>query len=273
MSRMLARRRSSSHTRPSARAGREAEDRVFNAIRDAILDHRLAPGTKLVERELSELLHASRGAVRGALARLGHSLLVELRPNRGAVIANPSIAETRDLFAARRVVEAGIVRLLAAGMTPAIRARLRAFVGEEASAYGKGDLKTGQRLSIQFHKMLVELTGNSVLDRFMEHLICRTPLLALAHTGTHLAYCGAPEHRAIAEALIRGDAETAIEAMEQHLNHVEGALRLEERQAPRGLAEALHHGNGKLRTPTLTRPRLSGARAVGRMGGRMAGNA
>src|SRR5437660_202922 len=84
-----------------ARSGRAAEDRVFNAVLDAILDHRLAPGTKLGERELSELLGASRGAVRAALARLGHSLLVELRPNRGAVIANPTAAETRDLFEAR----------------------------------------------------------------------------------------------------------------------------------------------------------------------------
>src|SRR5262249_9093593 len=121
--------------------------------------------------------------------------------------------------------------------------------------------------SIQFHKLLVELTGNSVLDRFMEHLICRTPLLALAHTGTHLAYCGAPEHRTITEALVRGDAAAAVEAMDQHLHHVEAALRLDERGAPRGLAEALHTGNGKLCTPSPSRSKISGGRASGRMAG------
>src|SRR2546425_836240 len=89
--------------RAQQRNGR-AEDRVFNAILDAVLDHRLAPGTKLKERELAEIFGVSRGAVRGALTRLGHSLLVELRPNRGAVIANPSSAETPDLFEARRVI-------------------------------------------------------------------------------------------------------------------------------------------------------------------------
>ena len=93
-----------------ARSGRAAEERVFNAVLDAILDHRLAPGARLGERELSELLGASRGAVRAALARLGHSLLVELRPNRGAVIANPTAAETRDLFEARRVIESAVVQ-------------------------------------------------------------------------------------------------------------------------------------------------------------------
>src|SRR5919204_5174752 len=109
------------------RSGRAAEDRVFNAVLDAILDHRLAPGTKLGERELSELLGASRSAVRAALARLGHSLLVELRPNRGAVIANPSAAETRDLFEARRVVEAAILQKLVRGVSAKQLAELRAF--------------------------------------------------------------------------------------------------------------------------------------------------
>src|SRR6185369_7306889 len=150
------------------RSGRAAEDRVFNAVLNAILDHRLAPGTKLVERDLSELLGVSRGAVRAALARLGHSLLVELRPNRGAVIANPSAAETRDVFEARRVIESAVLQRLAGAISA---------------------------------KQLAELAGNATLDRFMESLICRTPLLTLAHRGHSLAYCGAGEHREIVDAL------------------------------------------------------------------------
>src|SRR5207249_2729354 len=103
----------------------------FGAILDAILDHRLAPGTRLGERELSEALGASRGAVRAALSRLGHSLLVELRPNRGAVIANPSPAETRDLFEARRVIESAILQRLADTINAKQLAELRAFVADE----------------------------------------------------------------------------------------------------------------------------------------------
>jgi DNA-binding GntR family transcriptional regulator len=228
-----------SHRRNLATAGPDAEERVFHAVLDAILDHRLAPGTKLVERELSELLGASRGAVRAALARLGHSLLVELRPNRGAVIANPSVSQTRDLFEARRIVEAGILRAVAARMTPAIRSRLRAFVAEEVGAYAKGDAKTGQRLSIQFHKLLAEIAGNTVLDHFMEHLICRTPLLALAHAGRSLSYCGASEHRAIVDALLHRDAAAAVALMDEHLVHLESQLHLDDRTKPMGLAEAL----------------------------------
>jgi DNA-binding GntR family transcriptional regulator len=247
----------------STRREARAEVRVFDAILDAILDHRLAPGTKLKERELSEIFGASRSAVRAALTRLGHSLLVELRPNRGAVIANPSVAETRQLFEARRVIESAVVRTLAGALTPAKRARLRAFVTEEQAAYARGDLKTGQALSIRFHKLLSELAGNAVLDRFMESLICLTPLLVLAHQGTRLAYCGVDEHRAVAEALARGDAAAAEKRMVEHLTHLEGQLRLDEPALSKSLAAALGAGGGKSRV----RAGASGALAASLRGG------
>ena len=222
------------------RSGRAAEERVFNAVLDAILDHRLAPGTKLGERELSELLGASRGAVRAALARLGHGLLVELRPNRGAVIANPTAAETRNLFEARRVIEAAVLQRLARTLTAKQLTELRAFVAEEQKAYDRGDRKTGQRLSIRFHKLLSELAGNGELDRFMEHLICRTPLLTLAHKGPRLAYCGSGEHREIVEALAKRDPALAVKRIQAHLTNLEGQLHLEEEPQPVAkLSEAL----------------------------------
>lgn len=220
----------------AVRSGRFAEDRVFTAVLDAILDHRLAPGTKLVERDLSEILGASRGAVRAALRRLGHDLLVELRPNRGAVIANPSAAETRDLLEARRVIESALLQRLARTLSAKQLAALRAFCADEQRAYDRGDVKTGKRLSIRFHKLISELAGNAVLDRFMEQLICRTPLLARNRLS---AYCGAQEHRDVVEALARRDAAAAVRRMSAHLDNLERQLTLDEAAPAADLAEAL----------------------------------
>jgi DNA-binding GntR family transcriptional regulator len=87
--------------------------------------------------------------------------------------------------------------------------------------------------------VLSEFAGNRTLDRFMEHLICRTPLLSLARTG-RITYCGADEHRDIVEALARRDAAAAARAMTQHLNNVEGQLVAEpEAPAAATLAHAL----------------------------------
>jgi DNA-binding GntR family transcriptional regulator len=221
---------------PRKKTNGRAEDRVFQAILDAVLDHRLPPGTKLKERELAEIFGVSRAAVRAALTRLGHSLLVELRPNRGAVIANPSPDETQDLFEARRVIETATLQRLARSITAKQVAELRAFVAEEQRAYDRGDRKAGQRLSVRFHKVLSELAGNAALDRFMEHLICRTPLLALARTG-RIAYCGASEHREVVEALAKRDAAAAVRRMTEHLANVERQLTAEEEpEVPRTLA-------------------------------------
>ena len=215
-----------SRIRKAGNGNGRAEDRVFQAILDAVLDHRLPPGTKLKERELAEIFSVSRGAVRGALTRLGHSLLVELRPNRGAIIANPSPAETHDLFEARRVIEAALMQRLARTITPKQIGELRAYVNDEQRAYDRGDRKAGQRHSVRFHKVLSELAGNAALDRFMEHLICRTPLLALARTG-RIAYCGAAEHREVVEALAKRDTAAAVRRMTEHLNNVERQLTAE----------------------------------------------
>src|SRR5690242_10004595 len=89
-------------------AVRLSEDEIYGRIHAAVLDHRLQPGTKLKEVALAELFGAKRGVVRKVLMRLAHNRLVALRPNRGAVVASPSVEESRDLFAARRVVEAAI---------------------------------------------------------------------------------------------------------------------------------------------------------------------
>src|SRR6266851_2383970 len=102
--------------RPPARAGstgraksiRLNETEIYRRIYDAVLDHRLQPGTKLKEVALAEAFGANRGVVRKVLTRLAYDRLVALRPNRGAVVAIPSVEEGRDLFAARRAAEAAI---------------------------------------------------------------------------------------------------------------------------------------------------------------------
>ena len=210
---------------------------MFSAIVDAILDQRLAPGTKLKERELAEIFGASRAAVRSVLNRLGHSLLVELRPNRGAIIANPSAEETRDLLEARRLLEAALVQRLARTLGAKDVAALRRFVAEEKRAYERGDLKQGKRLSIQFHKLLAEAAGNATLDRFMDQLICRTPLLG--NGGNGRPFCGADEHREIVEALARRDGTAAARRMTEHLAHLEKELLREEAPAAASVMEAL----------------------------------
>lgn len=224
-------------TAPSATKPNAPEQRVFDAIREAILDHRLAPGTKLKEVALAELFGVSRATVRNVLARLGHLHLVELRPNRGAVVATPSVEESRQVFEARRAIEGAIVAKAAASATRAEVAVLEAAVAAEEAAYARGDERGGLRLSLDFHRRLAAIAGNQVLAAYLEELISRTPLIALAHRGHAPSPCGCDDHVALVRAIAARDATSAVRVMDEHLGHLERALNLERRAQPASLAE------------------------------------
>ena len=96
-----------------------ADARIYDSIFQAVMMQRLKPGMKLPEPQLCELFGVSRTLVRKALQRLAGDHIVELRPNRGAVVASPTPEETREIFVARRAIEAAIMPLAIANNTPA----------------------------------------------------------------------------------------------------------------------------------------------------------
>src|SRR5512132_506003 len=123
----------------AAAAAQLGEEGIFARIYDAVLDHRLQPGTKLKEVALADAFGVNRAVVRKVLARLSYNRLVALRPNRGAIVASPTIDESRDLFSARRVVEAAIVECAARNASRSDVKALRALAQQEHDAYGRGD--------------------------------------------------------------------------------------------------------------------------------------
>ncbi len=230
--------RAAGNTTKPSRAGNAppsalSEDEIFARIYDAVLDHRLQPGTKLKEVALAEAFGVNRAVVRKVLARLSYNRLVALRPNRGAVVASPTIEESRDLFAARRVVEAGIVECVARKASRADVKALRTLAQHEHEAYDRGDMRRGLKLSLEFHREFARLAGNGVLAEFLDQLIARTPLVVLAHkaSGGDSA-CSDDEHAEIVDAIARGDAAAAVAAMNAHLSSLEGQLDLTEAPPP-----------------------------------------
>ena len=219
--------------RPRARPSPAAaltEDQIFGRIYEAVLDHRLQPGTKLKEVALADAFGVNRAVVRKALARLSYNRLVALRPNRAAVVASPTIEESRDLFAARRVVEAAIVGCVVRAASRGAVKALRAHTDQEQAAYARGDARRGLKLSLEFHRELARRAGNGVLAEFLDQLIARTPLVLLAHKSTRGdSACSDDEHVGIVDAIARGNADAAVAAMTAHLTSLEGQLDLREK--------------------------------------------
>ncbi|MDP1789119.1 MAG: GntR family transcriptional regulator, partial [Methylibium sp.] len=156
--------------------GIELRGAIYDRILQAVLEHRLPPGTKLVEDRLAELFETSRAQVRDVLARLADEGVVTTIPNRGAFIASPTAEETREVFEARRLIEPALVRRFIAQRDTQAVERLRALVEEEEKARARHDRPTMVRLSGEFHIRLAEYAGNRMLARSMRGLATLTCL-------------------------------------------------------------------------------------------------
>lgn len=203
-----------------------SEDEVLRQIEQAVLDHRLPPGTKLKEVQLATLFGVKRGLIRKVLTRLAHSRLVDQTPNRGATVAKPSVKEGQDLFATRRVIESAILETLVARVDASMIRHLRKLLGREQKAYQRGDSEQALVLSVNFHRQLAALAGNSVLDEYLNDIIRRTPLVILTHLGDdEQNRCRNQEHAAIIDALEQGNVKRAVRVMNQHLLHIESKIQ------------------------------------------------
>ena len=90
---------------PIRRSAAPLRHEVLEAMRAAIVDGRLAPGARLIERELIAMLGVSRTVIREALRQLEAEGLVDVVPHRGAVVRELTVAEARDLYAIRALLE------------------------------------------------------------------------------------------------------------------------------------------------------------------------
>jgi DNA-binding GntR family transcriptional regulator len=224
---------------PAKRGTTAVDMRIYKAVVNAVMSHRLPPGTHLGESDFCELYKVSRTTVRKALQRLAHDHIVELRPNRGAVVASPTPDEAREIFAARRAIEREIVPLAVRNATPASLQRIHEAMAEEDAARRSGDRANWIRLGGEFHLLLAELAGNRVLQRYMGELVSRCSLIIALYESPGAHMCENDEHRHLIALIEQGKAEQAVALIEHHLLEIEGRLRLGVASRKVKLADAL----------------------------------
>lgn len=195
-------------------------DVVYRLLRQAILEQALRPGTKLAEDTIADHFKVSRTSVRAALVRLNAEGIVDLRANKGACVAEPTLEEARDIFALRRMLEAEVIRRLVADLGSAEVKRLEQHVKqEEAALSDHGPLSI--RLAGEFHILLAELTGSQALARFVREIVSRCSLILARFARLHSPECAVDEHVQIIRALQSRDTATAERIMLEHLHAVE----------------------------------------------------
>ena len=225
--------------KPAKEAVQDADARLYQAIFDGVLNHRLTPGTKLPEPELCQLFGVGRAVVRRVLERLAYDGIVVLRPNKGAVIAEPTPEETREIFEARRSMERVLVELAVQRATAHDIKELRRQLADEHEAMHRFDQPSWARLASDFHLRIAALAGNSILQRYLTELVSRCSLIVGVYEPPGHAPCEHDEHAAIVDCIEARDAAGAIARMEAHLRELEERLETSRMQGEKSLGQLL----------------------------------
>lgn len=210
-----------------AKAGMDLA-RVHERIWSAIMDHSLPPETRLVESELCEIFGLGRTRLRQVLQRLAHERVVTLMRNRGAMVSKPSVREAREVFAARRVIEANIVETCIKTATRKDIKRLQEHLAREQEAWRNNQRRAILKLSGEYHLVLAEAADNTILLELLRDLVSRSSLIIAVYQAPGAAPCPPDAHRELTATLERRE-RGAIKLMVQHLDQVFADLMLEDR--------------------------------------------
>ncbi|OCX66806.1 GntR family transcriptional regulator [Thioclava sp. SK-1] len=213
---------------------------ITDDLADAIHEHRLPPGTKLGEDELSDVYGVSRTVIRTALLSLSHQRLITVERNKGAFVAKPSTQEAREVFEARALLEPRTVRSAAERIDQAGLIRLQSHIDEEHAAMAAGKSGRAVHLSGLFHIEIARIAQQETILAFIEQLVARSSLIIALYWRRPAALCERHAHDALLRALRTGNGADAEELMKMHLLDILSSLNLRDAaEAPTSLRDAL----------------------------------
>ena len=207
--------------------------RAYRSVRRMIETGVMTPGKKLSHRTLSRDLKIGRSPVRDALLRLEAEGLIEHRPGSGIYLREINASELEHVYDIRIVNEPHFAGEAARNATPKHRATLRRICEQMAVIAGKPNkarwyanrenLRRACRLDVEFHKTVLDASGNPVAARLFSnpHILSLSFAWDLffmkpewsAEVAEH-SYSG---HRAVFEAICRREVAAATRSMRDHL--------------------------------------------------------
>ena len=194
------------------------EEEVYLKLEEEILGGKLKRGEALTEMSLSARLGVSRTPVRAALHRLAEEGLVEISPNRGAVVVGVTVDDLIDTYKIRVRLEGLASAMAASRMTDEEKEELRESVELAEYYVAKGNAEKLKELDTEFHNIIYRASGNRMLSRILSELhrnihVYRKQSLAVPERLVK----SMEEHREILDAIERGDADEADRLTSAHI--------------------------------------------------------
>jgi DNA-binding GntR family transcriptional regulator len=192
---------------------------VADWLRDRIRRGRFAPGQRLVEADIVDQVGASRGKVREALQRLEAEGLVAIEAFRGASVRRIGPDEVRQIYRTRMALEGLAAAEFAAADAPKLKERLRVLQDQMDRWREHGGHERFAELNGQWHRLIVEGSGNAYLGDFLSRLTVPIYRLFFSSFYTEQRVDDAnADHKKITAAIVAGDAEEAEAQMRRHIS-------------------------------------------------------
>lgn len=193
---------------------------VYEALKSAIVEQRLASGSRLVESVLAGHFGVSTTPVREAITRLEREGLVSLLPRRGAVVSSFSAADVQEIGELRELLEVHALRRAQESWSSESAGELLALLAEGQAVVDRGEYRGYGRFDQEFHRRIVQASGNRRLVRVFEMMSDQFQMVrfqAVRLPGRPAL--GHREHEQIAAALAVGAGEEAERLLRAHIRH------------------------------------------------------
>ena len=191
---------------------------TFQKLRSLLVEGKIAPGSKLNERELAESLNVSRTPIREAIRRLAADGLVELIANRGAIAVELSLEDVIHTFDVIADLEGFSGELAANNISAATLSELEALQYEMLASYARRDLSSYYKLNLRIHHLINQAANNPVLSRLFSQVNARIEALRFRSNQDGVKWEKAvEEHQEMLEALKARDSKRMRKIMMQHV--------------------------------------------------------
>jgi len=194
-------------------------DQVYEHLRRAIISAELPPGEKLIELEIAAQMGTSQGPVREALQRLERDGLVERRARSATFVNSISTDEMYELFMVRSTIEGFAIQRTLHRITPEQCHTLDELIEKMAQVGSRRDMPTLAEYDMQFHRYLVEWSGNvSLLRMWMTLSSPIQRFIVQSHIEHYLDFVEiGMRHQPIVDALRRNNSDEAVRAVQEHI--------------------------------------------------------
>jgi DNA-binding GntR family transcriptional regulator len=200
---------------------RPLASQVYGVLRYSIIEMSIEPGKLIPERDVCELLQVSRTPIREALLRLSEEGLVHIVPNSGTYVSKINLDSVFEGQLVRRALERETARAAALRMTPESTSQLDISMFTQRRLAADRDLTAFYEADEEFHKLICQIGTSDRVWRIIHSTkaqLDRVRRLAFPlpnHMETVLE-----EHATIVAAIVAGDTDSAVAAVDRHLNRV-----------------------------------------------------